>query len=344
MNEINIKIDLFKGKRVLITPLNWGLGHATRCIPIIRLLTENNVVVGIASDGEALLLLKKEFPNLQSFELPSYNIKYPFRWIELNIMLQAHKFIRAIFKERSIINSIVLEWNPDVIISDNRFGCRSNDCESIFMTHQINLLGSSKISQIIGQKINRWLINKFDKLWIPDFDGSKGLAGRLSKMNEWEKSHLYINPLSRFEHFNLKFQQDVIVVLSGPEPERTRLEKQLIDLLSKLEYTVLFVRGTMSINPLTVKNQNINIIDFMESESLNKSMIASKLVICRSGYSSIMDLNRIKKKAILIPTPGQTEQEYLADYHSNSHMFSVWRVKEPVKRLVDVICDGLKSE
>ena len=344
MNEININIGLFKGKRILIEPLNWGLGHATRCIPIIRLLIENNIEVAIASDGESLTLLEKEFPNLRSFKLPSYDINYPFRWIELNILFQSYKFANAIRKEKKRIKSIVQDWCPDVIISDNRYGCRSKACKSVFMTHQINLIGSNLLFQTGGRIINKLLINKFDEIWIPDFAGVKSIEGELSNMDGWTKNHLYINPLSRLKKFESVLKQDIVVVLSGPEPARTKLEQQLINIFSNLDFTILLVRGTLKEFSTINNNENIKIVDFLGSKSLNRALLESDLVVCRSGYSSIMDLNRINKRAILIPTQGQTEQEYLADYHSSNPLYSVWGTTEPTKKLGHLIKEKLKRK
>ncbi len=338
MSEININIEEFQRKRVLITVLNWGLGHATRSIPIIRMLSHSKIEVAIASDGEALSLLIDEFPEITSFELPAYNIHYPYKSMELNMILQAPRFTRAINKERRKIKEIIAEWNADVIISDNRFGCRSDKCHSIFMTHQVNLITSNTLSRVIGNILNRRMILKFDELWIPDYSGVNSVAGKLS-----DTSHLrgkiktrFINPISRFElgEKNQKSKRDILLLLSGPEPARSNLEDVLLRLLDNLDLDIMLVRGTMTKKPLSI---NMPYKSILNAEELNNEILQSKLIICRSGYTSIMDLIKLNKKAILIPTPGQTEQVYLAEYHKNKEIFEIWESFEDSKLLIEKI-------
>lgn len=337
MNEININIDEFQGKRVLITPLNWGLGHATRCIPIISLFLNADIQVAIASDGEALAMLKRTFPTIQSFHLPAYNIKYPYKSMELNMFLQAPKFLQAVLQENKSIAKIILDWDVDIIISDNRFGCRSSHCLSIFMTHQVQLVGANRLSTWIANKINQSIIHQFDRLWIPDYKGKQSLAGKLSKSENLFNSSIkieYINALSRFKIENQANVRDVLIVLSGPEPTRSKLEKRLTSVFQNTTLNVLFVRGTNHIHNYKTKLPSVNLLD---SKQLNKEILSSKLIICRSGYTSIMDLDKLNKQAILIPTIGQSEQEYLADFHQSKSIFNIWRTNERSEQLIELV-------
>ncbi len=317
-----------KTQRILITPLNWGLGHATRCIPIIDALLSAGQEVILASDGRALSLLKKEYPNLKIFELPGYEIRYEGSGMIWNIAKQLPKISRAILKERKAVKKIVEKEKIDVIISDNRYGCRNKQCKNIFITHQVNIAIPNRSLEIITNKINHHLINLFDECWIPDFEGENSLAGKLSNNN---KDHQFIGPLSRFNRKELKKEYDLIAVLSGPEPQRSILETKLIEQLKALDFKSLIVQGkTEKLESFEISDQ-LKTVSYLTSEDLNEAILKSEIIIARSGYSTIMDLVALGKKAILIPTPGQTEQEYLAErlmdqqlfYHQSQNTFDL---------------------
>lgn len=294
---------------ILVTPLNWGLGHASRCIPIIDSLLAQGHQVSIASDGRALALLQKEYPNLNSYKLPGYNVRYDKTGMIWTIAKQLPKISAAVFKEKKVIQKIVKSANIDIIISDNRYGCRSKFCKNIFITHQINIAIPNRRLEIITNKINHHFINLFDQVWIPDFAGNNNLAGKLSKNNQ---GYNYLGPLSRFKRKKVNKAYDLIAVLSGPEPQRSILESKIIAQLGQLNLTALIVQGKTEQQETFVINAHIKVVSFLTSKALNEVILQSDIVIARSGYSTIMDLVALGKKAILIPTPGQTEQEYLA--------------------------------
>jgi len=333
LNEINININAFQGKRVLITPLNWGLGHATRCIPIIEWLLRHKIDVAIASDGQALDILKTSFPNLPHFSLPDYNIRYPFKSMEINMLLQSPKILLAIWREKKAIKKIERQWRFDIIISDNRYGCISNDASTIFITHQLNIMASNPLSKWMVNLVNRLLIKRFDQVWVPDYKGNKSLAGDLSTSKYFPDAH-YLNPISRFQAIKTDKKRDILLLLSGPEPARTHLENKLISIFKETDYNWLLVRGSHLTNP------NIKGIPFkhlLYGKELNQTIQSSRLVICRSGYTSIMDLDKLKQKAILIPTPGQTEQEYLAIHLEENPLFSTWYEEDRIEQLLQLI-------
>ena len=215
-------------KKILIAPLNWGLGHATRCIPIIKALEENGFEPIIASDGVALALLKKEFPKLISIELPAYNIQYAengknFKW---KLVAQLPKMVIAIKKEKAKIRKIVENYEIEGIISDNRLGVYSSRVPSVFITHQLNVL-SGKTSWLTT-KLHLRYVSKFNTCWVPDVAGVENLSGKLGHIEKSNKQIKYIGPLSRIEKKSLPIKYDLLVLLSGPEPQRTLLEKRLI--------------------------------------------------------------------------------------------------------------------
>ncbi len=296
-------------KRILVAPLDWGIGHATRCIPLINALLENFEVV-IAADNRPLHLLKLEFPKLEFIRFPDYNIKYhKYLPMGITILLQAGKILFGIQKEQKIIDEIIESYNIDGIISDNRFGLSTKKIPCVFMTHQLEI--QSPFFMNIIQKLNYSYINKYNACWVVD-SNEKNLAGRLSKPKKLPKNTIYINTLSRFKKKKVKKKYDFLAIISGPEPQRTIFENGLTKALLKRNENAMIVLGKPE-KKTHKKINNLTIISHLKSEELNLAILESELVICRSGYSTIMDLEKLEKKAFLIPTPGQTEQEYLAN-------------------------------
>lgn len=301
---------------ILIAPLNWGLGHATRCMPLISALLHRGVQPILASDGAALALLREEYPNLTILELPAYDIKYRGNNMVLTMGAQLPKIAGAILAERRAIKKIVLDHQIDIIISDNRYGVFHPSCHSIFMTHQLNIKIPNSLLEKLVARINHQLIRRFDACWVPDYEQAPRLAGTLSN-DPGLPIVRYTGPLSRMKKLPLPSEYKLAVVLSGPEPQRTNLENILLKQLTDYPEKVCFVRGLVNDHPPPViRNKNISILNYLTATQLNQVLNASEIVVCRSGYSSLMDLVKLNKQAILIPTPGQTEQEYLADYLS----------------------------
>lgn len=301
-------------KNILVAPLNWGIGHACRCVPIINQLSELGHKVILASDGESLIYLKKEFPLLQYIELPSYSIKYPVegRYFKLKLLKDSPKIWSALRKEHHILKVILKKHEIDLVISDNRLGLFSNEVKTVFITHQLNVLSGN--TTWLSTNLHQHFIKKFDQCWVPDFNGSL-LTGRLSSMKDPTINHKFIGPLSRFEKtpYSIK-KYDLLILLSGPEPQRSILEKKLLLDLKNYKNKVLFVAGKMAETQVVKKNGELTYYNFLTQSGLQKAFDRSDVVLCRSGYSTIMDLNKLEKKAFFIPTPGQFEQEYLASY------------------------------
>lgn len=301
-------------KNILICPLDWGLGHATRCVPIIRELRKD-FQVHIASSGSAAQLLKAEFPDLKHFSLPPYRITYPVRRsMSWHMAMHLPSLMATIIQEKKRIAELVSKHGIDLIISDNRFGAYSKKIPSVFISHQINIKTPHLTNWV--NRLNHRAIKRFSHCWIPDFEKFPGLAGDLSHPPANEIKTTYIGPLSRFHLEEKDKIYDVTVVLSGPEPQRTILEDILFTQLFEWEnLKINVVRGVYSSHEKG-EVKNIQVYDHLESGDLEKMMHQSKNIICRSGYSGIMDLEKIQANVLYIPTPQQTEQEYLASLHS----------------------------
>ena len=302
-------------KNILIAPLNWGLGHAARCIPVINQLLEQGFNPIIASDGKSLELLKKEFPDLKSIALPSYNIQYAnnsafLKWKLLSLI---PKILKATKAEYKIVQKLVVSEKLCGIISDNRFGVRSNKVPSVIITHQLNVL--SGVTTFITSKLHQNIIKKFDECWIPD-DKDLNYSGKLSRTDSVKKQK-YIGILSRFKKMDLPTKYNLLVLLSGVEPSRSQLEQKLLSELKNYKGSVLFVRGKIEPQQTAAIKENITLCNFLLTSQLQTALNQSNLVLARSGYSTIMDLAILNKKVFFIPTMGQYEQEYLAKYLSN---------------------------
>lgn len=311
---------------VLVAPLDWGLGHATRCIPIIHKLLKKGCKVSIASSGRALALLNKEFPLLDSFVLPSYNPVYQTSGSLLfKIILQTPKFLKAIVNEQKQVADIVKQQGINLIISDNRYGCYSSSVQSVFITHQLAILDPSQFIFIgwLANSLNQWRIKKFDECWVPDLPQNK-FSGSLSKTKT--VPHQFIGLLSRFNMpMGERIQQGFIgksklpknckllAILSGPEPQRTIFENIILAQAKQIDGNVLIIKGLPEGDNLVKVNGNSIEVNHLNTSDLQIAIQESEYLICRSGYSSVMDLAVIgKKNIIMVPTPGQPEQEYLA--------------------------------
>tara|TARA_R110002050_G_scaffold209651_2_gene345639 strand:+ start:800 stop:1990 length:1191 start_codon:yes stop_codon:yes gene_type:complete len=302
-----------KAKTILVAPLNWGLGHATRCIPIIRALLQHNYSVLLASDGAALLLLQKEFPSLESIKLPSYNITYPkngrnFKW---QMLLKLPHILKTISAEKKYMEQLVSERNLHGIISDNRFGVRSARVPSVYITHQLKVLSGN--TSFFSSKIHQKIIEKFDVCWIPDVaNKDENLSGKLGHLNNNTFPVESLGVLSRMQKEEVTPAIDVLLLLSGPEPQRSLFEAKLKAVFKESDKNIIMVRGMIEENQKWETFGNIRMVNFLTSHELEETINKSKLVVCRSGYTTIMDLTILEKQVFFVPTPGQYEQEYLA--------------------------------
>ena len=308
---------------VLIAPLDWGLGHATRCIPIIRILTNSGWRVLLAANGNTATLLKNEFPNLTLLPLDGYNIHYTKKkWmLPITMLLQVPKILLAIKKENSWLRKTIDKHQINLVISDNRYGLHSSQIPTIFITHQLTIKMPFAWSETWVQKMNYNFIQKFTQCWVPDFKEAFNIAGTLSHPKFLPNtSTYYIGPLSRFtKNEVLNFQYDFCILLSGPEPQRTLLEDIILKDVYHLREKIILVRGKPNALDTLSSSDNLTIYNHLSGEALNNVIQTSEYVISRSGYTTVMELLCLQKKSILIPTPAQTEQEYLAEKIYQQH-------------------------
>ena len=302
-------------KRIIFAPLNWGLGHATRSIPLIKCLLDHDKEIILASDGEALMCLQHQFPSLHYIRLPGYNVSYKGDSLGHIIFSNAWNVYKAIRKEKKMADRILEDHDADLIISDSRFGFRSRKAPSIIISHQLSPLANTAILQSLIRMGNHHYLLKFDQIWVPDSPDRK-LSGDLSLTNIKNKVR-YIGPISRLKKVMANETMiDILIILSGPEPARTKLESQILKFARLSPKSIVLVRGTTLLKPINGM-KHLRIINMADGETISRLLCSSKVVISRSGYTSLMDYDHLGIRAFLIPTPGQSEQEYLAQYHEN---------------------------
>ncbi len=325
--------------RVFIAPLNWGLGHATRCVPLIERYRQEGHEVILGGDGESLIWLKRRFPTLRIEELAPLSVRYSATQSQVGAMLSMlPDFIRFIREDHRRLQALQARYHFDLIVSDNRFGLylpktknpkprtENREPRTVYLTHQlrIRLPHGWRWAEPLAERMHAYFYRQYDEVWVPDYeDYANSLAGWLSHPKQVPENVKYIGPLSRFSAIANSDDSSspcgevrrgsTIALLSGPEPQRSLLEESLIHRYEKQTERVLIVRGLMQ-GPLTrTTHGNITLLPRMDDDKLIAALMNCRTIITRSGYTTIMDLHalRLLHKAELIPTPGQSEQEYL---------------------------------
>ncbi len=304
-------------KKILFVPMDWGLGHATRCADLIHREVQKGNQVFIAGSGPSGDWLRQYFSELTFIEgCPGYPIKYSasgITWVSL--LAQWPKWEWTIYKENSWLKKQHLIHQFDEIVSDNRFGIALPNVSSIFITHQTTPIMPIWMSRVY-QKLFWKRMNRFAAIWIPDVEEeSLRLSGKLSRFHK-SFPITFIGWLSRFNIHrwdNQKSNYDWVGWISGPEMQRTLLEHQLMDLFLESGKRCLIISGQPHLNR-SFTNVNVDLVSHLDDQSMFSVLKSAEKIYMRPGYSSLMDLKAIKTDAELIffPTPGQTEQEYLA--------------------------------
>lgn len=300
---------------ILVTPLDWGLGHATRCIPIIRCLLALNQPVLLGGCGDSLKVLRLEFPDVPFVLLPEYNMRYPKENMLWNVALKLPQLLSTFVKEQQVVKALYKNNKIKAVISDNRYGCFHPGIPSILVTHQVYPIVPLPSVERGIQKYVQLLINQFDACWIPDMpDASSSLAGKLA--HPVVKNARCVGPLSRLAPLENLIAPafKVLFLLSGPEPQRTYLEDIIREQIGSLKGNFALVQGlpNQASSPSSEEG-NLSVYPYVQANELSHLIANSEIVLCRAGYSTLMDLAFFGKKAIFVPTPGQTEQIYLAD-------------------------------
>ena len=311
--------------KILVAPLNWGLGHATRCVPLIdKWLQEGHEVV-LGGDGDSLIWLYRHFPSLRFVELAPLDLRYSRSKSQVGAILRAlPKLIRFSWMDHILVNRLVEQEHFDLIVSDNRFGLWTKKVKSVYLTHQLTIAMPRfwRWLEPLACGLHKWVYTHYNEVWVPDYeDERKALAGRLSHPKRLQKNVQYIGPLSRFQRVESRkskverlISYHTVCVLSGLEPQRSIMEEELLRRYNDSKERVLIVRGKVTEPYVMLQHRKISLVPWLKDEALAQALQEAEHIICRSGYSSVMDLHilGVSNKTEWIPTPGQPEQEYLA--------------------------------
>lgn len=316
------------GKRILVAPLDWGLGHATRCVPLIRKKLREGHTVLLASNGFSRNFLRGQFPELKILESSGYNIQYPvYLPMSLSLFFQSPKILYRIFREHRWLKKVIREEKINEVISDNRYGLWNKSVHCTFITHQLMIKCPKglKFLEPLLHALVKWFIGKYDRCLVPDLSGTENLSGDLSHLYPLPGNAAFCGWLSRFDEIKIPpaaaHTYDFCFLLSGPEPQRTLLEIKIRKLSAGLRGKAILIQGKPEIKIRDVQEGNLRIVSHLDDETLASTLRQSGLIVCRSGYSTLMDLKVLGCSALLIPTPGQTEQEYLAGHLNGKEGF-----------------------
>ena len=310
----------------LISALDWGLGHTTRTMPIIKKLLDIGDEVVVGGSKRQISIYRELFPNLEYVIMPSFSPTYGNKpGLIRNLLAQLPYFLFTIAREHFQLSRLIKTHKIEQVISDNRYGLFHKTIKSVFVGHQLNLQMPHTpgiIRRVINQ-LHKSIINQFDECWIPDFSTQNSLSGELSIIPAGLTSKVerigILSRLSLVEEDKKMEAPTLLVLISGPEKQRTIFENYMLEALAKSEVSdYLLIRGL----PGEEKSTLTKSMNHCMAPYLKALLKHSKYIICRAGYTSIMDLVSLNRTACLVPTPGQTEQEYLADYLSKSGKFS----------------------
>lgn len=307
---------MFKNKRILICPLNWGIGHATRMVAYAKQLECTGNIISVMGASEVLDVFKEEMPNVQRIPFIDIKVRYAHSdKIVRKIVMHMPLYLFSAIREHWALQRLLRHYDFDIIISDNRPALWSPRIDSYYITHQLSIKLSSgwQWAEKSANHIHQWFIRHYKACLIPDVEGEDALSGELSKSLHSGVNVKYIGWLSRFSKPDVFPEKEnyTLLILSGVEPHRSFLREAVVKRY-KSSGEHLIIAGDDKASTVG----NVISLPYVRTEALKPLMLSAKHIICRSGYSMLMDLKVLNCEAELIPTPGQPEQEYLAQLHA----------------------------
>lgn len=338
--------------RMIVCPLNWGMGHASRLIPVIDHYHKKGFEIILAGSGNSGTLLKTTYPDFPFYTLPSFEISYSRKGFLLGFSVIKHlpSFILSAIKEHRTLNRLISELKIDVVISDNRYGLFNKKAYCIFITHQISpiLPAFFRWAEFPIYLFFKTIIGNYNECWIPDFKHPEiNLTGHLSHRFRLPSNAKFIGILSRFcvpENESVKRHlYDIVIVISGPPPHSEILTDLILKQSLASTKKILIISGFLSI-PVLNTHSNVTIVKHLGIHAFRDALVCAKIVVCRAGYSGIMDLIALRRTAYIIPTPGQTEQQYLGKYLGQKSLFRLIDQNQLELNQLSVIPDDDKTE
>jgi len=327
---------LARNYNILICPLEWGLGHAGRMIPLAAKLMErqNNVFIGAGKEIRAFF--RNELQGLTYIDFPGFRTGYSRHLPQyVAVLLKTPILFYHIIAEHIRLKSIIQKNKIDIVISDNRIGLWNSSIKSVYVTHQpvIPLPKKLKYLEWIGIFFHRYFIRKYSFCFIPDMPGEINFSGRLTHNVRLPDNARFIGILSRFTSGLSSPPEKMAgcphntLILSGPEPQRGILREKLVRVLEHDELPTVILEGRPGDSTESVRSGNIISYNHLPADEMQNIIRGSEHILTRSGYSTVMELISLNCTALLIPTPGQTEQEYLAEYLSGKGWFTALQQK-----------------
>jgi len=322
---------LARNYNILICPLEWGLGHAGRMIPLASELLERQNNVFIGTGKEHADFFRNELPGLTYIDFPGFRTGYS-RYLPqyIAVLLKTPLLFYHIIAEHIRLKNIIHENNIDIVISDNRMGLWNRKIKSVYITHQpvVPLPKELKFLEWIGILFHRFFIRKYSFCFIPDLPGEINFSGRLTHDVKLPGNTRFIGILSRFTSRSSSSPDNKArylhntLILSGPEPQRGILREKIVMALGQDELPTVILEGKPGNSREYVRSGNIISYNHLPADEMQDIITGSEHIVTRSGYTTVMELISLNCTALLIPTPGQTEQEYLAEYLSGKGWFT----------------------
>jgi len=331
-------------KRVFIAPLNWGLGHATRLLPLINYLLAKNYKIYIGASGRSKEVLQQEVSQCTFFDFPEYPIKYPqSRFFVTRFMLIIFpQMLLAMKNEQKKLRILHKKYQFDLIISDNRFSLALTGVKSLLVSHQLRYKLPWPIQKMewLPEYFNYSHFRKYDRIIVPDTDENKTLTGDLShNMRYLPYNKLYYLGIMTTVEMDISEDEeniDYLVLISGPEPQRTKFEKIVINQVKSLQGRVVVALGKPEKN-YKIRMGNSVIYSYLNRNKISKYLGRAKFIVSRPGYTTVMEMIESGKRGLFIPTPGQIEQVYLAKYFmDNKWCYSVSQYKFDLSNAVKI--------
>lgn len=319
-------------KRILFAVHDWGLGHASRSLLLIRALVERgDSITVVSAAGDGMRLLQSELGDACRFV--SYrDIPKPFsRWpamFYLRMSLATPWVLARMRSEHRFVEALVAREHYDCVVSDSRFGMWSANIPSYCILHSLRQIipGRPRWMERLVERGQRDLTKGFTRILIPDIEEQQGLSGELGHdpVIDWGVDRLcYIGPLSGISRTDAPVDIDCFFSISGIEPQRSILEKRVLAALPQLDGRIVVTLGRPAQAGSCRQSGNATVHGYLDRKAQGEMLNRARLVMTRSGYTTLMELAELGQRALLVPTPGQSEQEYLARFHhQRGHVWS----------------------
>ncbi|MFP4223274.1 MAG: glycosyltransferase [Phycisphaeraceae bacterium] len=309
-------------RRILFGTSSWGLGHATRDLVLIRALLEAGCEVTVVATGPALKVLRGELGERCDYldwpDMPSTISRSTIGFYVKTISFIPRIFL-AWFDEKRRLRKLLRDRPIDVVISDHRYGLVTDAVPCFFISHSPRYIAPWRswfMETCMELFVAAWL-RPAEKLLVPDHD-QRGLSGDMSHKTRFfpREKMVFLGQLSSLSLPDDPPGQDIdtFISISGPEPQRTRFQAKVLGQLGRLKGRTVVTLGLPGREPPRVKDvpANVEIHAYLGRAEQQRMMLRSRLVVCRSGYTTLMELAELGRPALLVPTPAQTEQLYLA--------------------------------